>query len=226
MASNLSKWGCSHAFSWNNNHQCLVRTDAEPGCDLNAGMPSALPAWLLPHSAQVTKPKRASHDKADAPMHKKAKGPSGMRANAAPAFAVDQHASESPPSNTHPAEPGSTQVAPTKGSISTSNQTPGVAPVHVSAALQGHMVVAQAQHQLTSHSNMKQLLGLTSEKRLKQSRPAGNTKPRKRHQPFQKIRASQRCGHCRTCQNLTMKKACLTRRAEMEAALAGSQLHA
>jgi hypothetical protein len=205
-----------------------VWTDADSVCDLNAGMPSVLPAWLLPPSAQAPKPKRQSHDKADVPIHKKAKGPSGMRATAVPPFALRQHKSEPPSSKTHPAAPGSTQVTPTKLMlpISVSNQTPGVSSVHVSAALQGHMLVAQAQHQLTSHPKMKQLLGLTPEKRLKQSSPAGNTKPRKRHQPFQQISASQRCGHCRTCQKLSMKKACLTRRAEMEAALAGSQLHA
>ncbi len=191
-------------------------------------MPSALPAWLLPHSAQVSKPKRASHDKADAPSHKKAKGPSGMQTNAAPPFAVGQHEPKPPPSKTHPAAPGSTQAAPSKLMlpISTCKQTPGVAPVHVLPALQGHMVVAQAQHQLTSHPQKKQLFKIAPEQRLKQSRPAGNTKPRKRHQAFQKISASQRCGHCHTCQNLTMKKACLTRRAEMEAALADSQSHA
>ena len=209
-------------FKW------LVWTDTEPGCDLNAGMPSALPAWLLPHSAQVPKPKRASHDKADVPIHKKAKVPSGMQTNAAPYFAIGQHEPKPPSSKTHSVAPGSSPVAPTKLMlpISTSNQTPGASPVHVSAALQGQMVVSQAQHQLTAHPKMKQLLGSAPEERLKQSRPAGKTKPRKRLQPFQKISASQRCGHCHTCQNLTMKKACLTRRAEMEAALAGGQSHA
>ncbi|KAL0042280.1 hypothetical protein WJX77_008246 [Trebouxia sp. C0004] len=193
------------------------------------GMPGVLPAWLLPTSAQVPKPKRASHDKADAPIHKKAKGPSsGMQGTAVPPFAIDQHESDPPNSKTHPAAPGSTQVASTKLMFptSTSNQTPRISPVHVSAALQGHINVAQAQRQLTAHPKMKQLHGLTSEKRLKSPRPAGNTKSRKRYRPFQPISASQRCGHCRTCQKLSMKKACLTRRAEMEAALAGSQLHA
>lgn len=189
-------------------------------------MPSALPPWLLPPSAQVPKAKRASHDKADAPIHKKAKGPSGMRANAAPLSAVDQH--ELLSSKTYPAAPGSTQIASNKLTrpINTSNQKSEASPVFVSAASQGHMVVAQAQHQLTAPLKAKQLLGITHEKRMKQSRPAGNSKPRKRHQPFQKISANQRCGHCRTCQNLTMKKACLTRRAEMEEAMAGSHLYA
>ncbi len=191
-------------------------------------MPSALPAWLLPHSAQVPKPKRASHDKADAPIPKKAKVPSGMPANAAPPFAIGQHEPKPPSGKTHSAAPGSTQIALKKPMlpISTSIQKSGASPVHVSAALQGHMVVAQAQHELTAHSKMKQLLGIASKQRLKSSRSGGNSKPRKRQQPFQKISASQRCGHCHTCQNLSMKKACLTRRAEMEAALAGSQSHA
>lgn len=193
-------------------------------------MPSTLPAWLLPPSAQLPKPKRASHDKADMPIYKKAKGHSGMRANAGPPVALHQHESEPPSSKTHSAAPGSTQIALKKLilPISTSNQKSGLSPhsVHVSAVLQGHMVVAQAQHELTAHPKMKQLLGIAPEESLKSSRSGGNNKPRKRQQPFQKISASQRCGHCHTCQNLSMKKACLTRRAEMEAALAGSQLHA
>ena len=41
--------------------------------------------------------------------------------------------------------------------------------------------------------------------------------PKKRKQTYEIIRASQRCGHCKTCLNSSMKKACLTRRAEMEA---------
>lgn len=40
-------------------------------------------------------------------------------------------------------------------------------------------------------------------------------RPQKRVQVYQSIRASQRCGYCKTCLNRSMKKACLTRRAEM-----------
>lgn len=40
-------------------------------------------------------------------------------------------------------------------------------------------------------------------------------RPQKRVQMYKSIRASQRCGYCKTCLNRSMKKACLTRRAEM-----------
>lgn len=40
-------------------------------------------------------------------------------------------------------------------------------------------------------------------------------RPQKRVQVYKSIRASQRCGYCKTCLNRSMKKACLTRRAEM-----------
>ena len=40
-------------------------------------------------------------------------------------------------------------------------------------------------------------------------------RPQKRVQMYESIRASQRCGYCKTCLNRSMKKACLTRRAEM-----------
>ncbi|KAA6429454.1 MAG: DNA glycosylase, partial [Trebouxia sp. A1-2] len=144
------------------------------------GMPSALPAWLLPSSAQPPKPKRASRDKADAPIHKKAKGSPGMRATAAADFAIGQHESEPPPSKAHPAAPGSTQVVFNKLMGSISNQkSPEVSPVHVSPALQGHMVVVEAQHQLTAQLKTKQLLGLPPETGLKSTGTSGNTKPRK-----------------------------------------------
>lgn len=40
-------------------------------------------------------------------------------------------------------------------------------------------------------------------------------RPQKRVQMYKSITASQRCGYCKTCLNRSMKKACLTRRAEM-----------
>ena len=43
-------------------------------------------------------------------------------------------------------------------------------------------------------------------------------RPQKRVQLYESIRASQRCGYCKTCLNRSMKKACLTRRAEMNVA--------
>ena len=42
--------------------------------------------------------------------------------------------------------------------------------------------------------------------------------PQKRVQMYESIRASQRCGYCKTCLNRSMKKACLTRRSEMDTA--------
>ena len=47
---------------------------------------------------------------------------------------------------------------------------------------------------------------------------AESSRPQKRVQMYESIRASQRCGHCKTCLNRSMKKACLTRRAEMDVA--------
>lgn len=43
-------------------------------------------------------------------------------------------------------------------------------------------------------------------------------RPQKRVQMYESIRASQRCGYCKTCLNRSMKKACLTRRSEMDMA--------
>ena len=47
---------------------------------------------------------------------------------------------------------------------------------------------------------------------------AESVRPQKRVQMYESIRASQRCGYCKTCLNRSMKKACLTRRAEMDVA--------
>ena len=62
-------------------------------------------------------------------------------------------------------------------------------------------------------------------KRRKQTTPmkTNTTSPRETHSSgkkrinrFKLIKTSERCGHCKTCLNRTAKKACLTRRAEME----------
>ena len=52
----------------------------------------------------------------------------------------------------------------------------------------------------------------------KSGKQADPGRPQKRVQVYESVRASQRCGYCKTCVNRSMKKACLTRRAEMEMA--------
>lgn len=52
----------------------------------------------------------------------------------------------------------------------------------------------------------------------KAGKQAESGRPQKRVQMYENIRASQRCGYCKTCLNRSMKKACLTRRAEVDVA--------
>lgn len=52
-------------------------------------------------------------------------------------------------------------------------------------------------------------------------RPKAERGPKLRRTLFPTIRASQKCGHCGACLNPSWKKACLTRRHEMEAQAAG-----
>ena len=52
----------------------------------------------------------------------------------------------------------------------------------------------------------------------KAGKQAESGRSQKRVQMYENIRASQRCGYCKTCLNRSMKKACLTRRAEMDVA--------
>lgn len=56
---------------------------------------------------------------------------------------------------------------------------------------------------------------MSAKKSVKQADPG---RPQKRVQMYESVRASQRCGYCKTCMNRSMKKACLTRRAEMDMA--------
>lgn len=56
---------------------------------------------------------------------------------------------------------------------------------------------------------------ISTKKTRKQADPG---RPQKRVQMYNSIKASQRCGYCKTCMNRSMKKACLTRRAEMDVA--------
>lgn len=67
--------------------------------------------------------------------------------------------------------------------------------------------------QLFSDVNGAQLNKRSPVKKARKQIESG--RPQKRVQVYQSIRASQRCGYCRTCLNRSMKKACLTRRAEM-----------
>lgn len=194
-------------------------------------MPSALPAWLLPPSGQALKPRGSSHNRAARPS--------------------DTHTNT--PQATHPTKWKSSMPATTHQLNSTADVSPQTAPAtmqqaytnptlpvsgkqlanhvelsagHASGFLEGHKSPMPAKRKHASGLGPGQLTGVATKRQLKLRVPLSVThRPRKRVQLFGVVKASQRCGHCKTCQNRSLKKACLTRRVEMEALVAAAPVN-
>lgn len=176
-----------------------------------AGMPCTLPAWLLPPSAQAPKAQRPRHDRAAVPSHKKAK------------LSPSKDAGHAPPSTL--AQQGKAHQTHTRSVFAPpSPQNDGVARTNLSAVTVAGPSVRQKSTVLHDQHlpgvKRKHILASSPVRWLSVQVQRPPERPRKRVQIFGNVNASQRCGHCKTCQNRSLKKACLTRRAEMLSAQA------
>ena len=194
-------------------------------------MPSALPAWLLPLSGQAPKPRGSSHTRAAAPSDTHTNTPPAThptkRKSSMPSTKHQLHSSAVVSPQTTPA---SLQHAytnlplPASGEQSASHVD--LSAGHASGFLKGRKSSVQTQRKHASGLGPGQLTGVATKRQLKLQAPLGIThRARKRVQLFGVVKASQRCGHCKTCQNRSMKKACLTRRMEMEAVVAATPVN-
>ena len=181
-----------------------------------AGMPNALPPWLLP-SMPVSKPRmRPPHSTKGAPQAKKQKFAAGTDTHTDPPLHDTQgvpagHAqagSRQTPVQHHTPAPALAEAglsgmpSPSKTAASgrpTAAQDTTLFPRQVFADAVGSEHVPKIPEQPAVKAN------------------ASIQKSRKRVQSYENVRASQRCGCCKTCLNPSMKKACITRRAEMDA---------
>ena len=194
-------------------------------------MPSALPAWLLPPSGQALKPRGSNNKRAARPSatHTGASPdihPTNPK-SAAPTRLYRSHSTTTEPPQAAPASmpPAHTKV-PLPISAKQEADSVKVSDGRASGFLEGHKSLVQAQRKHALGLAAEGLTRIATKRRLKLHAPLGIThRSRKRVQLFGVVKAAQRCGHCKTCHNRSMKKACLTRRTEMEAMVAAAPVN-
>ena len=191
-------------------------------------MPSALPAWLLPPSGQAPKPRGSNHNRAAKPSDTHTNTPQATHPTKwKPSMPATMHQLHSTADASPRTAPATMQHAYTNPTLPVSGEELAshvdLSDGHASGFLEGHKssVLVPAKRKHASGLGPGRLTGVATKRQLKLHAPLGSIhRPRKRIQLFGVVRASQRCGHCKTCQNRSMKKACLTRRMEMEAVVA------
>lgn len=189
---------------------------------MTAGMPGALPAWLLPPSAHAPKLRHSTYSKGAVPAPKK-------KVNITPSTGAGLVPSSTTKQAHHAAKklrqgvPGRFQQKDVNQASAAPEgpESPALsyAADELAAGLSMMDAVAASQHKRSPGEKGSQLLGVGQSRRLLKLSSQAH-RPRKRFQSFENVSASQRCGHCKTCLKPSTKKACLTRRGEMESLLA------
>lgn len=223
-----------------------------------AGMPLALPSWLLPSVPGVKPRMRKAQHPRERPLPTN-KPRFGRDPNAHTRPAKKQKVGEDTDAHIHPAKNQEhsrgrdTLTDPAKTSedadnvtkrpvlrlpaMSARDNTPGLGAGHA----EGDMVTPEqgsvwaSPTKATASAGTGAVLGCSSlhqqlfpdmdksqhSRRIatkKSGKQADPGRPQTRVQVYESVRAAQRCGYCKTCMNRSMKKACLTRRAEMDMA--------